>query len=122
MIISYHDELICDLAEFYHIYEYETWPPLFIATLACGLRDGSRVVSALNDVKFPLQSMLLAGISDRIGQLVWMNSEDGRKNINRPDSILDILLGKEKKEERKIRSFDSGAEFEAARLRIINGE
>ena len=66
--------------------------------------------------------MLLAGISDRIGQLVWMNSEDGRKNINRPDSILDILLGKEKKEERKIRSFDSGAEFEAARLRIINGE
>ena len=109
------------MAEYYHIYDIEERPPLYIATLACGLRDGSRVVSALNQSKPSLQTLLLAGISDRLGTLVWFQSEDGRKKINRPESILEILSGEKKEEEKKIRSFDSPADFEAARLRIING-
>ncbi len=121
MIVSHEDDLICDLAEYYHIYDIEERPPLYIATLACGLRDGSRVVSALNQSKPSLQTLLLAGISDRLGTFVWFQSEDGRKKINRSESILEILSGEKKEEEKKIRSFDSPADFEAARLRIING-
>lgn len=96
-------------------------PPLYIATLACGLRDGSRVVSALNHSKHPFQTILLAGIADRLGTLVWFNSEDGQKKINRPASIVDALIEKETEEDTKIKGFDSGAAFEAARLQIING-
>lgn len=120
MIINHNDDLICDLAEYYHIYDYETMPPLFIATLACGLRDGSRCVSAINESK-DLRTMLLAGISDKLALLVWMNSKDGQKNINRPESIVDLITGTKKEEKKDIRSFGSVADFEAARLQIING-
>ena len=36
-------------------------------------------------------------------------------------ALVEILSGEKKEEEKKIRSFDSPADFEAARLRIING-
>jgi hypothetical protein len=121
LIINHNDDLICDLAEYYHIYDYETMPPLFIATLACGLRDGSRCISALNGTKMPLETLILAGISDKLALLVWFNSKDGQKNVNRPESLVDILSGNKTEEKKQIRGFDSGAEFEAARLQIING-
>lgn len=50
-----------------------------------------------------------------------MNSEDGAKGINRPASILSKLLGEGETGE-DVLSFDSLEEFEAARLKIINGE
>lgn len=97
-------------------------PPLYIATLACGLRDGSRVVSELNNAKISLDTMLKASISDSLKNLVWMNSEDGRKNQNRPKLILPILLGMENENESQYQSFNSLAEFEEARRKLINGE
>ena len=121
MIANHNDDIICDLAETYQIYDYETMPPLYIATLACGLGDGSRCISAINGNKHSLQTMLLAGISDKLALLVWFNSKDGHKNINRPESILDLLTETKKEETKDIRSFGSAAEFEAARLQIING-
>ncbi len=122
MIANHEEAVICDLAEYYHIYDYTEKPPLFIATLICGLRDGSRVVSELTDNKLPTNTFLLAGILDSMRNLVWMNSEDGRKNVNRPQLILPILLGQTKSEKEDVTGYSSGAEFEAARKKIINGE
>ncbi len=97
-------------------------PPLYIATLACGLRDGSRVVSELNGNSCSLETLLQASIADGINNLVWMNSKDGAKNRNRPKGILKSLLKNRRKEENSNRAFDSGEEFEAARKKILNGE
>ena len=120
MIESYEDELICDLAEYYGIYDYEKMPPLYIATLACGLRDGSRVVSALTGNPYALNTMLSAGILDTVKVIAWMNSEDGAKRRNRPKSVLDSLFPREKAEENtKKASFESGEAFEAARRKIL---
>lgn len=94
-------------------------PPLYIATLACGLRDGSRVVSKVSGVRCSLDTILNASIADSLKNLVWMNSEDGRKNINRPKMVLPGLLGEE--ETGNNLAFDSGEEFEAARQKILNG-
>ncbi|MCR5584557.1 MAG: DUF5361 domain-containing protein [Lachnospiraceae bacterium] len=97
-------------------------PPLYIATLACGLRDGSRVVSEISGTGSTLNTILIAGISDSVRNLVWMNSEDGRKNRNRPKMIVPALLKSQDAENEDVEGFDSGADFEAARMRIINGE
>lgn len=98
-------------------------PPLYIARLACGLRGGSRVISEISNSKVKLDTVLLAGIADSVRNIVWMLSEDGAKGQNRPKKILPILLGEEeKKDESNIASFDSGAEFESARQKILNGE
>ena len=120
MIDSYEDELICDLAEYYGIYDYEKMPPLYIATLACGLRDGSRVVSALNENPYPLSIMLEAGILDSVNLLAWLNSENGVKGRNRPVSVFDSLFPKKESEQKSTTaSFDSGEAFEAARRKIL---
>ena len=112
--------MICDLAEYYGIYDYEKMPPLYIATLACGLRDGSRVVSALTGNPYALHTMLEAGILDTVKMIAWMNSEDGVKRRNRPKSVLDSLFPKDEEEPKtKNASFDSGEAFEAARRKIL---
>ena len=112
--------MICDLAEFYGIYDYEKMPPLYIATLACGLRDGSRVVSALTGNPYPLTTMLEAGILDTVKLIAWMNSEDGVKRRNRPKSVLDSLFPKNEAENKSQNaSFESGEAFEAARRKIL---
>lgn len=112
--------MICDLAEYYGIYDYEKMPPLYIATLACGLRDGSRVVSALTGNPHSLRVMLEAGILDTVKLIAWMNSEDGVKKRNRPKPVLDSLFPNNEAEPKsKNRGFDSGEAFEAARRKIL---
>ena len=122
MIASHEDALICDLAEYYHIYDYEKQPPLFIATLACGLRDGSRVISELSGTTYPMETLILAGMSDTLKLLTWMQSVDGAKNRNRPAEILPTLLGKKSEKKEAVMTFSSPEEFEAARRKILNGE
>jgi len=43
----YEDELICDMAEIYHIYDYRAMKARYIATLTLGLPPRSRVMSRL---------------------------------------------------------------------------
>ena len=37
-------------------------------------------------------NLLLAVIADRLGFLVWQNTEDGRKGRNKPESIYEKLV------------------------------
>jgi len=56
--------------------------------------------------------MFLAAIVDRLSMLIWMQSEDGRNNTNRPESILADLLGTTNKT--KYDTFQTGADFHKA--------
>ncbi len=119
MIAKYEDELICDLAETYHIFNYRELPVDLLATLVTGLRQNSRVKMAINGTKVPTDTLIMALIYDKLSQWVWMHTKDGRKGMNPPSSLAKMLS--EEKKEKTVRSFDSGEEFDAMRKRIIEG-
>lgn len=46
---QYEDELICDMAESYRIYDYRALKARYAATLALGLRPHSRVMLKIRE-------------------------------------------------------------------------
>lgn len=118
MLIN-EDELICDMAETYHVLDYKSLPISLLATLANGLRDDSRSKMLLTESKITIETTLLAGIFDRLSLLLWSKTKDGQKNINRPEMILQKLMPVKKDDE--LSSFASGEEFEKARQEILKG-
>lgn len=109
--------LICDLAETYQIYDYKAIPPLRVAIFAAGLRENSRIKMKMSKQKVPLEITLIAGISDSLNTLVWMNSADGQKGRNRPTLITSLLS--EQKEKSEAVTFSSGEDFENYRNNLI---
>lgn len=119
LIATDEDALICDFAEFYHVYNYRAIGLQYAAVLAGGLDDRSRVVRKLNGQAYPIDTLLRAAAVDKLSLLVWFKTKDGAKGINQPKSILDVLLNGEEKLQEEIRGFQSVEEFEAARRRIL---
>lgn len=119
MIREDEDALICDLAETYQIYDYRRLPTSVVAVFAVGLRDDSRIKMKLSNQRVPVNTLLLAGIVDRLSILVYAQTKDGQKGINRPTMILDSLVSKENKNSDVI-VFDSGEDFERTRNEISN--
>lgn len=118
-MIDYEDEMVCDLAETYGIYDYRKFEPLYIATLVSGLRTDSRVVMKMQGVTATNEEILSAMAVDGINTLVWMHTEDAEHGRNRPESIREILLNTKKN--KKVASFDTLEDFEKRRQEIING-
>lgn len=104
--------MICDLAETYHIVNYRELPVRTLAALVTGFRANSRTKMKMTGQRYPDNILIQALVFDRLTQLVWMNSEDGRRNRNRPASLYEQLTKEPKKEE--IMVFDSGEEFDRA--------
>ena len=71
------------------------------------------------DTTLPLNTMLQAGILDRLSILIWQQTEDAQTGKNRPASIVDLLTGNAQEPETV--SFASGKEFEETRNRILKG-
>jgi len=103
--------MICDLAETYHIVNYRELPVRTLAALVTGLRADSRTKMKMTGQRYPDNILIQALVFDRLSQLVWMNSEDGRRNRNRPASLYEQLT---KEPKPKIMSFDSGEDFDRA--------
>lgn len=116
------DAVICDLAETYGIFDMDSLPIATIAVLAVGLRDDSRIKKRIrkkanNDPGLELDTILLARISDSLTWLQWAQTKDAQKGKNRPESILNALLGNNKKEKSKInqdkpKTFDTPEDFD----------
>lgn len=111
------DALICDLAETYNIYDMSALPVKTIATLAAGLRVNSRIKLKAAGLRVSVDNLILAAIFDRIGSLTYMLSDHSGQP---PESMLDGLLDTNSNEP-QCAGFQSGAEFEAERQRIIDG-
>ncbi|MBQ1290012.1 MAG: hypothetical protein IIY28_01550 [Lachnospiraceae bacterium] len=111
------DALFCDLAETYHVFDWNDLPPEVLARLASGLRENSRIRMKMEGMTMPLETLILAAGADAVRLLTWFNSEDGRNNTNRPESIAAALMG-ERREGEAV-AFASPDEFEAARRRIL---
>lgn len=74
---------------------------------------------AMADTTLPLNTMLQAGILDRLSILIWQKTEDAQTGKNRPASIVDLLTGNAQEPETV--SFASGKEFEETRNKILKG-
>lgn len=122
MIKVDEDALICDLAETYRIYDYRQLPTTRVAVFACGLRDDSRIKMKLSGRLVPLDTLLLAGISDRLSTLVWFKTKDGQKGKNRPTSLTELLTNSNKPSKKEdVITFNSGEDFTKVRERLIKG-
>lgn len=118
MIQTDENALICDLAETYHIYDYKELPLTRVAIFAIGLRNDSRIKMKMSDQLVPMETLLLAGISDRLSVLLWRQTKDGQKGRNMPTMVMDTLTIKGSKESDVI-VFSSGEDYEKTRNAIL---
>lgn len=117
------DAVLCDLAQYYHIFRLDALPAADVARLAAGLPPDSRIMRILSGRTATMDQILAAAIADRLGLLVWFQTKDGQKGRKRPERILDALLTGEKDPPggtgSETAAFDSIEAFEAARERLI---
>lgn len=111
MLATDRDALICDLAETYGIFDMNALPIPLLATLSVGLRENSRIKMRMSGEKPIRNEILLAAIADRLSLLVWFMTEDGQNGVNRPESLVEMLLGGTL-EYSDIETFDSADAFE----------
>lgn len=117
MIALDEDDLICDFAETYGIYDMYTLDVEYAATLASGLRDNSRIKLKAQGLRVELNTLLLARIADAAALNVYAKTKDAQHNRNKPKSVLEALTKDDKEE---LRHFTSGAAFEEE-WRRLNG-
>ena len=117
MIVTDENALVCDLAEVYHIYDYKSLPLSKVAIFSCGLREDSRIKMKMNDINYPLNTMLLAAIVDRLSFLAWTKTVDSQKGRNRPSSIMDHLFGTKK--EKEVIGFETPEDFKNEWIKIV---
>lgn len=110
------DDLICDFAEYYRIYDYRALPAGYAATLCAGLREPSRVMMRLAGSKISLRDSLFARMVDELAFIGWTKTKDGQKNRNRPKSVYAALTTEKVKE---LESFTTEDDFRAEWDRII---
>ena len=117
MVATGEDDLICDFAEVYHVYDWRSIPVKLAATLAAGLPDNSRSMKRLTGLPCGMDTLLLAAIADRLSLLVWAKTKDAQKGRKKPQMITEGLL--KKSEKKDIESFSDVDSFEAARRRFF---
>lgn len=119
MIERGEDALICDLAETYHIYDMRSFRASYIATLAAGLREDSRIMMLFSGNKIRPSLLLQAASLDKLALLWWAETKDGQKNRNRPESVVESLTKENKQTEEPPIVFESADEFNKAREEMI---
>lgn len=93
MLRTDRNALICDFAETYGIYDIYSFKASYIAVLACGLDDNSRIKRKINGIRASTTDLLLSLILDMTNTLVWMNSKDAMEGRNRPKSVYRSIMG-----------------------------
>lgn len=118
MIAEDEDAYICDMVQYYHIYDYRSIPIELAITLSAGLPLESRIMRILTKQKATNTELLLAMVCDDLNAYLWSFSKDAKNGRNRPESLVKKLLGEGKKRE-KNRSFTTSSDYEEAKARIL---
>ena len=107
------EALICDLAEYYQIYDYKEFPPSYIAILAIGLSNDSRIKRHYSGSEVAEDYLLQSLIFDRLNLILWMLGGG-----DEPISLYDLLVGNTSSN-KQTTGFDSGEEYEAKRNQLL---
>lgn len=110
------DILKCDMAETYHIYVTDWYDPPFpisyLADLAVGLKDDSRIKMKMSERRLSLDQVLQTFIVDKLSALIWQNTKDGHKGRNFPKSLYQTLEGLDEKKKDELEKFETIEDFE----------
>lgn len=118
MITEDENAYICDMAQYYHIYDYKSIPIDLVVILSAGLPDDSRIMRKLKHQPLSLSELMLASIYDDLNLLLWSFSKDGGHNRNKPQSVVQILTGEEKNNNQNV-SFNTSNEYEEMKAKIL---
>lgn len=118
VIATQEEELICDLAETYHILNYRELPVKLLGTLVAGLAENSRTKLKLNNMSMSQDEVMLISILDHLKILVWQKTKDGQKGKNKPKLLVDEIFNNKSND---IEKFIDGASFEKRKKEIIGG-
>lgn len=116
MIRTDREALICDLAECYQIYDIRSFPAYYIATLAAGLGEDSRIMKKMLGKKADTSTHLQAMTVDLLQYLLWTKTKDAQHGRNRPESITDRLTQTKEKDNAVV----TADEFDRIRNGIVN--
>lgn len=115
MISVGEDLLKCDMAETYQIYVIDWYDPpfpiSFLADLAQGLAEDSRIKKKIINRKLTLTESLQAIMIDKLSILIWQKTKDGAKGRHMPESIYRKLEGLDKDAKDELQSFATEEEF-----------
>lgn len=106
--------VICDFAEYYHIYEIEPLPASRVAAFFVGLPNKSRIKMKLRGQNYSDELLMGALILDALNMISW---QLGGNKSNRPASVYELMTDGEPR--KKVMGFNSGAEFDAYRNEIL---
>lgn len=116
MLAISEDAIICDLAETYHILNFEEYPPTLIAKLVKGLRPDARIWTEKSDMDIPYMDLINIAIFDRLNWLCWTKTKDAEKGHNPPESLLARYT---EVKNRDYQIFESEDDFERKRQEIL---
>lgn len=102
------EELICDLAETYGIYDWKQMPQTYISILTAGLRDESRVKMKLSGQRLTTDQGFLVVLIDQLNWVLWQRS--GKKS-GKPKSLYKQLTEPQKPKE-DLAKFSSEEDFD----------
>lgn len=110
MITIGEEELICDLAETYNIYNYQSLPVKLVAIFSCGLRENSRIKKKLrlSDPYEDISMEMLVAMYDKLNLISW---QIGGNEDDRPESLFQKLYPINKEPEAKPMKFSTGKDF-----------
>ena len=112
MRVSQKDALICDFAQFYHIYDIDSLHPQYAAILACGLPEDSRIMRERRESVAEPDSLLLATIVDELNMIIWILGNGKGNGIPLPESIFEKISGISVGTKDGNTKFESGYDFE----------
>ena len=81
MIATDEDSLICDLAQYYHVFDYRSMTVEFIATLAAGLPEDSRVMRKILKCNVSKSELMLAAIYDDLNTYLYSMTSNAKHGI-----------------------------------------
>lgn len=119
MIATDEDSLICDLAQYYHFFDYKSKPVELVATLSAGLPEDSRIMRKLSKSNISKSELMLAAIYDDLNFYLYSMTQNAKYGINRPASIAEKWLNITEQKENM--AFDSVNSYEKAKQRILGG-
>ncbi|MDR3304966.1 MAG: DUF5361 domain-containing protein [Clostridiales Family XIII bacterium] len=100
--------------------DWESHDPLYLATLAGGLRENSRSAMRLAGVSHSIEARLMGHIVDLIHIYFWSRTDDAKNGLNRPEPVLGGGRTNEENPESPI-LFDTPDAFEENMKRFDDG-
>lgn len=114
-------KMICDLAETYHILDWQRVPGRTLGALVAGLGPETRIGMELAGIRGTPDHIILGRIYDAVNLLLYSMTKDAKTGENKPESYADKFIIANDKQEDEYEAYTDAEAYHEARRRIIEG-